>query len=113
MVFPETSSPRKRFCIVDLMVYTAVCALVLAGLHPSFSAAGVAALLLTLGSLLWWLSWLGGSAQGLDFLIMPIFLTFAFVYLFLLVVVFCGLPQLALSVLFAQVIAMFYACFRW
>jgi hypothetical protein len=113
MVFPQTSSPRKPFCIVDVMVYTAVCALLLAGLHPSFDAVGVAVLLLTLGSLLWWLSWVGASVPWLDFLVLPIFLALALVYMFLILVVFCGLPELALSVLLAQVIAMIYASLRW
>jgi hypothetical protein len=113
MVFPGTSSPRKPLCIVDLMVYTAICALPLAGLHPSFRAVGVTAILLFLASVLWWLSGLGGRVRWLDYLALPVFLALALVYLFLILIVFCGEPGVALSVLGAQVIAMMYASFRW
>jgi hypothetical protein len=95
------------------MVYTAICALPLAGLHASFRAAGVTAILLILASLLWWLAELGGRVRWLDCLALPVFLALALVYLFLILVVFCGEPGVALSVLGAQVSAMMYASFRW
>jgi hypothetical protein len=113
MAFPETSAPRESVCIVDLMVYTAICALPLAGLHPSFRAAGVSVILLVLASLLWWLAEVGGRVRWLDCLALPVFLTLALVYLFLILVVFCAEPAVALSVLGAQVSAMMYASFRW
>jgi hypothetical protein len=113
MVFPQTSSRRRPLCIVDLMVYTAVCALPLAGLDSSFRSAGVTTILLLLAALLWSLAELGGRVWWLDFFALPAFLALALVYLFLILVVYCAEPGVALSVLGTQVIAMLYASFRW
>jgi hypothetical protein len=114
MPFPDVASARKPLYLFDHMVLIAVSALPLVAVSPPHdpAAVGLAAIMLLLGYLLWWLPGLGARGRWHDPLVLPAFMALTVVYLLLAFIAFSCDPDSAVLIIAAQLIALVYVSFR-
>src|SRR5215212_5158055 len=110
MSFPDVASGRRPLTILDLLVVIAIASLPLAALHPPTARdmAGLSAIMLGLGGLLWWLPGNAARRRALEPLVLPAFVALAFGYLVLFFIASACDPHGAALVIGAQLAALIY-----
>jgi hypothetical protein len=114
MEFPTIASRRNSLTILDLVVLTALMAMVLAGLRPPTAhiAGAPVFLLLVTGSLTWWLSGLEVRSKWADALVALGHIALVLVTFTLYGLVFVVAPVALVLVIAAQFLALLYVAFR-
>src|SRR5215212_2467070 len=115
MSFPDVASGRRPLTILDLLVVIAIASLPLAALHPPTAPdmAGLSAMMLGLGGLLWWLPGLAARRRALEPLVLPAFVGLTVVYLVVFSIASACDARGAALIIGAQLVAMVYASLRW
>jgi hypothetical protein len=115
MAFPEVSARQPRWTIRDILVIVAICSLPSAAVSPPRApeVAGLSALVLGVGALLWWLAARGGHVRVLGPIALPAIIVMTMVELVLSCIAFACDPGAAVLILGAQLSGLIYASFRW
>jgi hypothetical protein len=116
--FPQLNSRKKSLTILDLMVVSAVSALMMAAIKgPGVmgpASGPIAVFLILNGYLLWWLPGLAAPERRrwLDAIALPVYMTLSLVYLFAAFLTVYFAPLVALLVVAVHGVVGVYLAFR-